>query len=350
MNKKDLVHILSLNDENELELIRRTAEETLLRYCGNKVYYRGLIEFSNICANNCYYCGIRVENADVKRYLLAKEEILESALWCAEAGYGSVVLQSGERRDERFISFVEETVRAIKEKSISATLPKGLGITLSVGEQTLETYQRFFAAGAHRYLLRIETTDPVLFAAIHPAHQTLVARIAALDALKTAGFQVGTGVMIGLPGQTVEQLAGDLEFFKRMDVAMIGMGPYIVHADTPMAAWPRVADRTPAQRFDLGLRMIAATRLLLKDVNIAAATALQAIDPRGREEGLRWGANVIMPQVTPVKVRREYQLYDGKPCLDESARQCRACLAARIASIGRETGYDEWGDSRHVAR
>jgi biotin synthase len=226
-------------------------------------------------------------------------------------------------------------------------MPKGLGITLSVGEQSVETYKRFYAAGAHRYLLRIETSNPELYAAIHPAGQDFLTRVKALSDLKKAGFQVGTGVMIGLPGQTEEDLADDLLFFQEMDVDMIGMGPYIVHGDTPMAAWSNVSDRTPKERFDLALRMIAATRLLLRDANIAAATALQAIDPVGREEGLRWGANIIMPQVTPLEVRHDYLLYDNKPCLDESAEHCRSCLAARIGSIGREVGYDSWGDSWH---
>ncbi|MGB7568689.1 MAG: [FeFe] hydrogenase H-cluster radical SAM maturase HydE [Chitinivibrionales bacterium] len=350
MNKSDLIKILSAREPSALEEIRRLAEQTLLDLCGKKVYYRGLIEFSNVCDNDCFYCGIRKNNGLVKRYMLSKEKIVETALWCAGQGYGSVVVQSGERKDEQFVAFVEDIVRTIKEKSRSEKMPKGLGITLSLGEQSEETYKRFFAAGAHRYLLRIETSNPKLYAAIHPAGQDFHTRVKALSNLKKAGFQVGTGVMIGLPGQTEEDLADDLLFFQEMDVDMIGMGPYIVHGDTPMAAWPNISDRTPKERFDLALRMIAATRLLLLDVNIAAATALQALDPTGREEGLRWGANIIMPQVTPLEVRRDYLLYDNKPCLDESAEQCRSCLAARIESIGREVEYDSWGDSRHFKR
>jgi biotin synthase len=347
MNKSDIIKILSTHKPLALEEIRRLAEETLFKHCGKKVYYRGLIEFSNICDNDCFYCGIRRSNANVKRYMLSKEKIVEAALWCAEQGYGSVVLQSGERKDGQFVGFVEDVVRTIKEKSRSKKMPQGLGMTLSVGEQSVETYKRFYAAGAHRYLLRIETSNPKLYAAIHPSVQDFHTRVKALSDLKKTGFLVGTGVMIGLPGQTEEDLADDLLFFQEMDVDMIGMGPYIVHGDTPMAAWPNVSDRAPKERFDLALRMIAATRLLLKDVNIAAATALQALDPVGREEGLRWGANIIMPQVTPLEVRRDYLLYDNKPCLDESAEHCRTCLAARIESIGREVGYDSWGDSRH---
>jgi biotin synthase len=348
MNKNDLIHILATPDRLELERIRGAAEETLLRCCGNKVYFRGLIEFSNLCDNDCLYCGIRKSNRRVARYVLTKEKIIEAALWCGEQGYGSVVLQSGERCDEKFIGFVEEIVAAIKDKSRTPAMPEGLGITLSVGEQSEATYRRFFAAGAHRYLLRIETTSPELYKRLHPANMRLPDRIESLNALRRAGFQVGTGVMIGLPGQTVEQLADDLLFFRDIDIDMIGMGPYIMHHDTPLSAWRDVHERTAADRFDLALRMIAAARLLLEDVNIAAATALQAIDPEGREKALSWGANIIMPQLTPTEVRHDYQLYDGKPCLDESADQCRSCLQIRIAGAGREIGYDSWGDSRHA--
>lgn len=326
------------------------AEETLLHYCGNKVYYRGLIEFSNECANDCHYCGIRAGNPKIKPYRLPLDRIVSAAKWCAEQGYGSIVLQSGERRDDDFVDFVETAVRAVKKGTVGKKLPRGLGVTLCVGEQTAEVYKRFFEAGSHRYLLRIETTNPVLFARIHPSHQRFDDRIAALHRLRDAGFQVGTGVMIGLPGQTVDDLANDLLFFKEMDIDMIGMGPYIVHNDTPMATWPDANDRTPRERFDLALRMIAAARLLLKNVNIAATTALQAIDPVGREKGLQFGANIIMPQVTPLEVRKEYVLYEGKPCLDESAEHCKGCLEMRIRSVDRTVGYDDWGDSRHVRR
>jgi iron-only hydrogenase maturation rSAM protein HydE len=350
LTKKDLIHLLSIKDEKELESVRQMAENTLLNNCGNKVYYRGLIEFSNECACDCHYCGIRASNTKINHYRLSLGEIVESAVWCAQQGYGSVVLQSGERRDRAFVDFVESAVRAIKDATISPKLPSGLGITLCVGEQTAEVYRRFFEAGSHRYLLRIETTNPKMFARCHPSRQLFDDRVAALHRLKQVGFQVGTGVMIGLPGHTIEDLADDLLFFKTMDVDMIGMGPYIVHNDTPMATWPDVFDRTPQERLGLALRMIAAARLLLKDVNIAATTALQAIDPIGREQGLRFGANIIMPQLTPQGVRKEYLLYEGKPCLDESAQQCKGCLEMRIASADRKIGYDEWGDSKHFHR
>jgi biotin synthase len=258
-----------------------------------------------------------------------------------------MVLQSGERRDESFVSFVEETVSDIKHATASEALPKGLGVTLCVGEQTEKTYARFFKAGAHRYLLRIETTSPQLFAKIHPPQQTLSARLACLRGLKRTGFQIGTGVMIGLPGQTIEDLAQDVIFFRDMDIDMIGMGPYIVHRQTPMARHEADIEKRKAELFDLALKMIAVVRIVCHNVNIASTTALQAMMPTGREQGLEFGANIIMPQVTPMGVRKNYLLYEGKPCLDENAAQCRICIETRIKSIGREIGKDAWGDSPH---
>jgi biotin synthase len=345
--KQEIISLLSATDPEESEQIRQKAHQVLLENCGPTVWLRGLVEFSNQCINDCNYCGIRKSNAAVKRYALQKEEILESAQFCAEAGYGSIVLQSGERRDREFVAFVEDIVAEIKAKTVSSCLPQGVGITLSVGEQTKETYARFFAAGAHRYLLRIETTSPDLFKRLHPSFQTIESRLQCLLWLKETGYQVGTGVMIGLPGQTVEDLAGDILFFKAMDIDMIGMGPYIVHRQTPMLVHEREIAFRKHKILERALRMIAVTRLVCPDVNIASTTALQAMDPFGREMGLNHGANVMMPQVTPIRVRREYQLYEGKPCLDEQADECRQCLADRIRSLGRETGKNGWGDSRH---
>lgn len=347
--KQDIVTLLSATGPKDVERIRQKAHQVLLENCGTAVRLRGLVEFSNLCVNDCNYCGIRKSNAAVKRYVLTKEEILEAARFCADAGYGSIVLQSGERRDGGFVAFVEDIVSEIKAKTVSACLPQGLGITLSVGEQTKETYERFFAAGAHRYLLRIETTSRTLFASLHPAGQTIDTRLECLSFLRDIGFMVGTGVMIGLPGQTVEDLADDILFFKQQDVDMIGMGPYIVHHQTPMNVHEREIAARKREIFGLALRMIAVTRLVCRDVNIASTTALQAMEPSGRETGLLHGANVVMPQATPGRVRKEYQLYEGKPCLDEKAEQCGSCLESRIRSIGREIAHDKWGDSRHFA-
>ena len=350
LEKEDLVGLLSVNEPGDVEKLRAAAEAVLLKNCGETISFRGLIEFSNICMCDCYYCGIRKGNRALSRYMLSAREILDAAKWCASQGYGSVVLQSGERRDDAFVSFVEDMVLSIKKETRSDVLPDGLGITLGVGEQSRQAYERFFRAGAHRYLLRIETSSPELFRRIHPPGQKLESRIQCLREIKEIGYQVGTGVMIGLPDQTIEHLADDILFFKEMDVDMIGMGPYIVHSQTPLS---RYADEYAVRNesiLQLSLKMIAAVRLALQDVNIASTTALQAISETGREEGLRFGANVIMPQITPVEVRRQYMLYDGKPCLDENAEQCRTCLQARIHSIGRKIAYNSWGDSKHFQR
>ena len=341
-----LRRILTAVDPEEVEAIRAAAEETLLDHCGDTVRLRGLIEFSNRCVLDCRYCGIRRGNRAVKRYTLTLEDVVACARWCAGKGYGSLVLQSGERRDAAFARRVEEMIRAIKAATRSPVQPDGLGITLCVGEQTEATYARWFAAGAHRYLLRIETSSPQLFAALHPAEQRHETRLACLKTLRAIGYQVGTGVMIGLPGQAVEHLIDDLLFFRDLDVDMLGMGPYIPHAQAVLPGDIPSAE----ERLRLGLRMIAAARLLLRDVNIAATTALQAMADDGREQGLSFGANVIMPQVTPPRVRRMYTLYDGKPCLDESAGQCAECLEKRIASVGRKTLKNRWGDSAHFLR
>ena len=340
--RETLRRILGTQQPDEVDVIRQHAEQTLLKNCGDTVRLRGLIEFSNRCTSDCYYCGIRRSNKMPTRYTLTQDEIVDTARWCGEQGYGSVVLQSGERRDAKFVRFVSDTVRAIKETTRSVALPEGVGITLCVGEQLPETYAEWFDAGAHRYLLRMETSSPALFAALHPAEQRYESRVECLKTLKAIGYRVGTGVMIGLPGQTLDDLVDDLFFFRDIGADMIGMGPYIPHEQAALHGMP-ILD-VPA-RMTLALRMIAATRLLLPSINIAATTALQTLAPDGREQGLRYGANVIMPQATPLRVRREYTLYDGKPCLDDSAGQCAACLEGRIQSVGRRVLHDHWGDS-----
>ncbi len=350
LERDDIIQLLRTTDPSEMESLRAAAESVLLSKCGPDVFYRGLIEFSNVCASDCLYCGIRKSSADVKRFTLKLEEILAAARWCAEQGYGSVVLQSGERRDKAFIELIEEAVKEVKSATVSEELPQGLGITLCVGEQSPDVYERFFNAGAHRYLLRIESSNPDLFAKIHPPAQRLESRIECLKSLKKVGFQVGTGVMIGLPGQTIENLADDVLFFRDMDVDMIGMGPYIVHSGTPMSIHADYFNQNKESIFTSALKMIAVCRLVLKDVNIAATTALQAMKHDGREQGLRHGANIIMPQLTPVSVRQDYLLYEGKPCLDESAEQCRFCLERRILSVGRRVALNGWGDSRHFKK
>ena len=345
LTRDNLIYLLGLRERAAMEKLFDRAYEVKLQYVGRKVYFRGIIEFSNICSKDCFYCGIRKSNRNVVRYRMSEKEILEGARFAHENNYGSVVLQSGERRDARFTAFVEKTVRAIKELSGGR-----LGITLSLGEQSEETYGRWFEAGAHRYLLRIETSDEALYSHLHPRDHSFKKRLECLNMLKTLGYQVGTGVMIGLPGQTVENLADDILFFEKMDVAMIGMGPYLVHKDTPLSSEISDFEAIKERQLDLALKMIAVTRLYLKDVNIASTTALQALTPTGREMGLRAGANIIMPNITITRYRSSYQLYDNKPCLDENATFCRACLEQRIESIGEAIGYNEWGDSPHFKK
>jgi len=339
MTKKEMIDTLASDDPQMIEEVFRRAYQVKLENVGRKVYYRGIIEFSNICTKDCFYCGIRRSNQAMDRFSMSEEEIVQTALFADQAGYGSLVLQSGERSDATFVDLVERLVRAIKEKTDNR-----LGITLSLGEQTEETFKRWFAAGAHRYLLRIETSNPGLYQKLHPSDHSYQTRLNCLTFLRNIGYQVGTGVMIGLPHQTLADLAGDILFFEKHDIDMIGMGPYIVHQNTPLA---QDAEYDPQKNLMLGLKMIALTRLHLKDVNIAATTALQALDAQGRELGLQAGANIIMPNITPTQYRDRYQLYDNKPCLDENAAQCRCCLAGRIGSIGEEVGYNEWGDSPH---
>ncbi len=340
--KREIVRQLGLENREDVEELLRRAYEVKLRHVGPVVYFRGLIEFSNVCTKNCHYCGIRRGNARVKRFTMDAQEILEAARWAFENHYGSVVLQAGERQDQAHVAFVEELLRGIKELSGGK-----LGITLSLGEQSEETYRRWYAAGAHRYLLRIETSNPKLYRSLHPEDHDFGIRLECLHALHRCGYQVGTGVMIGLPGQTLEDLAEDVLFFRRLDVDMIGMGPFIPHRDTPLAKCLGDFKAKQGKQLELGLKMIAATRIALKDVNIAAATALQALRPNGRELGLQAGANIIMPVITETKYRSAYQLYDGKPCLDENASQCRSCLQRRIDQIGETIGFDQWGDSPH---
>ncbi|MCE5305145.1 [FeFe] hydrogenase H-cluster radical SAM maturase HydE [bacterium] len=350
LSSEDLVTLLKLDKKEDLEKLRIRSYRTMADNVGELVYIRGLIEFSNYCTRDCLYCGIRKSNSKVKRYILTKDEILESAMWSAEKGYGSIVLQSGERSDESFVSFVEDIIYEIKEKTKSNLLPNGLGITVCIGELSYQQYQRIFNAGAHRYLLRIETSNPELFRKIHPENQKIETRIECLEMLHQIGFHIGTGVMIGLPEQTFEDLAADIQFFKKYDCDMIGMGPYIINLDTPMEYWKDYYFENQKNIYSLSLKMIAATRLYLKDVNIASTTALQAIYPWGREQGLLYGANVIMPSVTPRNYRKDYLLYDGKPCTEEFAGDCLNCVLSRVHSINREVGLNSWGDAKHYIK
>jgi biotin synthase len=341
--KEDIKRMLESVDEDRTLLFKKSAE-VKQEYVGNKVYYRGLIEFSNICTKDCLYCGIRRSNSDVERYNLSDDEILDAARFAYKNNYASIALQSGELESPAYTERISGLLRRIKDASDGK-----LGITISLGEQSESTYRHWFKAGAHRYLLRIESSDPDLYKTIHPndALHTFERRVECLKSLQLVGYQTGTGVMIGLPGQSYEQLANDLLFIKKMDIDMVGMGPYIEHANTPLAYASN--NLTLEERFDLSMKMIATLRILMKDINIAAATALQAIDPLGREKAIKIGANIIMPNVTPGMYRDSYALYENKPCTDDAAEDCKGCLEARLNLADADIGYGEWGDSPHFS-
>jgi biotin synthase len=338
---RDLVHLLNLGRDEQKQLFA-SAAKVKEQVVGNKVYFRGLIEFSNICSKDCLYCGIRKSNHRVGRYNLTDNEILEAVKYAHQNKYSSIVLQSGELVSEAFTRRIERLLKKIHQHTNTE-----LRVTLSLGEQSEETYRRWFECGAHRYLLRIETSNEELYRRIHPAdvYHLFDVRMRALDSLKNIGYQTGTGVMIGLPFQTADDLANDLLFMRDFGVHMVGMGPYLEHVDTPLME--SCQQLLPLQeRFELALKMIAILRILMPKINIAAATALQAIDKMGREKGIRVGANVIMPNITPGKYRDNYKLYGNKPCTDENADDCTTCLEARIGMTGNAIGYGEWGDSQ----
>jgi biotin synthase len=344
LSKDDIVTLLKSTGE-ERTLLFKTSSEIKEKYIGKKVWFRGLIEFSNVCGKDCLYCGIRKGNKNLERYSLDDDEILQAARFAHVNRYGSIALQSGELESSFVADRIENLLRKIREMSNGE-----LGVTLSVGEQEPDVYRRWFEAGAHRYLLRVESTNPDLYSRIHPADSkhSFSRRIECLKSLQEIGYQTGTGVMIGLPYQTIDDLAGDLLFMKEFDVDMCGMGPYIEHADTPLIN--HAGNLMPlTERFDLTLKMIAIIRIMMKDINIVAATALQAIDPLGREKAVKIGANILMPNITPGKYRDSYKLYDNKPCTDDSPEDCQSCLEARVSLADAEVIYGEWGDSRHYS-
>ncbi len=339
-DREDIKVLLAAEGAQMKRLLQR-ALEVKLDHLDNYVHLRGLIEYGNVCEKNCLYCGLRSGNDRVARYCLSDEEVLSCARLAHELGYGSVALQSGERSDPAFIDKIEQLVREIKKIDGGS-----LGITLSLGEQSEETYRRWFEAGAHRYLLRIESSTEELYYQIHPKNgrHDFHRRLECLETLKRLGYQTGTGVMVGLPGQTLDHLTDDLLFFKRMDVAMVGLGPYIPHPDTPL--W-RLRDRIPSasERMDLTLKMIAILRIMMPEINMVAATANQTVDPQGREKAIAAGANVIMPNLTPGEYRESYFIYPDKACVKDRPDQCKNCLDIRLAAIGHKILYNAWGDS-----
>lgn len=344
-DQETLAQLLQANP-CESVFIYEKAAKIKEKYIGSKVYLRGLIELSNKCSKNCYYCGIRRGNMHTERYALSEEEIEEAVHFAINKNLGSIVIQSGELFNEQFICRIEKIIQKAKKLSSGK-----LGITLSCGEQEAETYRRWYAAGAHRYLLRIESSDRKLYYKIHPddAYHNFENRLSALQNLKKSGFQTGTGVMIGLPFQTIEHLAADLLFMREMDIDMCGMGPYVEHEHTPLYQYRNIL-KSKKERVDLSLKMIALLRIMMKDINIASTTALQALDPNGRTKALQAGANILMPNITPGVYRNKYALYNNKPGIDENAENSRQKLETMSEQANCQISYGEWGDSSHFLK
>lgn len=328
---EELYKTNNLSRDKLIELIKENIEEidpklleaailTRKKYYDKKVFFRGLIELSNYCKNDCYYCGIRRSNSDAHRYRLNKETILECCQIGYDLGFRTFVLQGGEDG-----YFTDDMVVDIT-KTIKQTYPD-CAITLSLGEKSYDTYKKYYAAGADRYLLRHETATDDHYAKLHPEEMTFKSREKCLYDLKEIGFQVGAGLMVGSPYQTIENLADDLLFLKELDPHMVGIGPFIPHQDTPFG-------KEKPGTLEATVLMIALTRLLLPKALLPATTALGTIDPLGREKGLKAGANVVMPNLSPTSVRKDYALYDNKICTGDEAAECRVCIAGRIQAAG----------------
>lgn len=319
----------NLTDEEFTELLQTNeydeklfslADSVRRKIYGEEVYIRGLIEFTNYCKNNCYYCGIRCGNNNASRYRMTFDEILSTCESGYKSGFRTFVLQGGEDAyftDERIC----EIVSAIRNKYPDCA------ITLSIGEKSRESYQAYFDAGANRYLLRHETASAVLYGKLHPGEMDLGNRMRCLHDLKDIGYQVGAGFMVQPPFQTTEDIVADLRFLKELEPDMIGIGPFISHRDTPFNNYPNGT-------LELTLRLISILRLLFPYALIPATTALGTIHPYGRELGLKAGANVVMPNLSPKEVREKYLLYDNKICINEDSSECRDCTQRRVSSAG----------------
>ena len=321
-----------LLDGNEGDYLRQRAVAVRKSVYGQDVFIRGLIEFTNFCKNNCYYCGIRRGNGQASRYRLTAEEILDCCREGYRLGFRTFVLQGGE--DEYFTD--ERMCRIIS--SIKERYPD-CALTLSIGEREEASYRRYFEAGADRYLLRHETADEAHYRKLHPAEMSLRHRKDCLYALKKIGYQVGAGFMTGSPGQTVDTLYEDLQFLRELEPHMVGIGPFIPQHDTPFGG-------EPGGTAALTLTLLSVIRLLLPQVLLPATTALGTIDPIGREKGLKAGANVVMPNLSPKAVRKKYALYDAKICTGEEAAECIVCLKNRVKNAGYEIVCDR-GDYRN---
>lgn len=320
LSKQEYISLINCNDKESLEYLRQKAEKQRQDIFGRDIYMRGLIEFTNYCKNDCLYCGIRRSNKKAQRYRLTKEEILDCCKNGYDLGFRTFVLQGGE--DAYYTDdIIVETVREIKSQFPDCA------VTLSIGEKPKESYKRYFDAGADRYLLRHETASAEHYSLLHPKDLSPENRMECLKNLKEIGFQTGCGFMVGSPFQTVENLAEDLIFIEKFKPHMVGIGPFIPHKDTPFR-------NEKSGTLEMTLKLLAIIRLILPKVMLPSTTALGTINPRGRELGILWGANVVMPNLSPTTVRKKYMLYDNKICTGDEAAECRFCMQKRMESIG----------------
>lgn len=306
--------------DDEVEILRKKAQQKSLERFGNNVFVRGLIEFSSVCKNDCYYCGLRRSNSNAVRYRLSKEQILDCCKTGYELGFRTFVLQGGED------GFFTDEVMCDIVSSIKSQYPD-CAITLSLGERGKLSFQKLFDAGADRYLLRHETADEAHYSKLHPENMTLKTRKESLFQLKKIGYQTGAGFMVGSPYQTEKTLAKDLLFLKELNPQMCGIGPFIPHKDT-------IFKDEKSGSVRLTLILLSIVRLMLPDVLLPSTTALGTADPQGREKGILHGANVVMPNLSPTQHRADYSLYDNKICTGDESAQCIACLKKRMDSIG----------------
>ena len=322
LTKGEFITLIKERDEENASYLASLAREEAVKIYGNGVFPRGLVEFTNYCKNNCYYCGIQGSNQHTNRYRLSKDEILSACENGYQLGYRSFVLQGGEDphySDDVMVPIVSEIRKRYQD----------CAITLSLGERSKESYQKLYDAGADRYLLRHEAATPELYQKLHPESLSLENRIQCLWNLKEIGYAVGTGFMVGAPYQTVENLVDDLLFIQKLDPQMVGIGPFVPHHDTKFKDYP-------SGTVELTTYLTSILRLMNPHLLLPATTALGTIDPRGREKGILAGANVVMPNLSPVAVRKDYSLYDNKICTGEEAAECAGCLGRRLASIDYE--------------
>ena len=322
LTRGEFITLIKERDEENASYLASLAREEAVKIYGNGVFPRGLVEFTNYCKNNCYYCGIQGSNQHANRYRLSKDEILSACENGYQLGYRSFVLQGGEDphySDDVMVPIVSEIRKRYQD----------CAITLSLGERSKESYQKLYDAGADRYLLRHEAATPELYQKLHPESLSLENRIQCLWNLKEIGYAVGTGFMVGAPYQTVENLVDDLLFIQKLDPQMVGIGPFVPHHDTKFKDYP-------SGTVELTTYLTSILRLMNPHLLLPATTALGTIDPRGREKGILAGANVVMPNLSPVAVRKDYSLYDNKICTGEEAAECAECLGRRLASIDYE--------------